>query len=147
MQFDLSGEIPWEAHFANTTLLITHQKAAAMRKISLWALRDYVLKVMFPSYGAVGKNIRGAATPPGTSGLIHAEPTQDVAVATTHQHFCAAEDERLGLLPDYGSRDQQRWAGSPMKPRERMRGQLRKAWTDSDERRLRLFALLSSIGG
>ncbi|KAI1839504.1 hypothetical protein JX266_014283 [Neoarthrinium moseri] len=137
-QFDLPGDIPWEDHLANTAVLTVHQKSAAMRKISQWALRDYVIKLMFPSHGALDKDMREAAISSERTPRLRGGSPQEMTV-TPHQHGTGTGDEHLNMdLLRLRSRDHQTWAESPVRPRERIRGQLRKPWTDSDERRLRL---------
>ncbi|KAI1856494.1 uncharacterized protein JN550_013777 [Neoarthrinium moseri] len=138
-QFDLPGDIPWEAHLANAAVLPAHQKAAAMRKISQWALRDYAIKSMFPSLGALDKDRREAAISSERTARLRGGSTQEMTFVTPHQHDTVPGDKHLNMnLLGFRSRDHQTWAGSPVRPRERLRGQLRKPWTDSDERHLRL---------
>ncbi|KAI1865944.1 uncharacterized protein JN550_007922 [Neoarthrinium moseri] len=138
LQFDLPGGIPWEDHLASAAVLTAHQKSAAMRKISQWALRDYVIKLMFPSLGALDKDMREAAISSERTPRLRGGSMQEMTV-TPHQHGTGTGDEHLNMdLLGLRSRDHQTWAGNPVRPRERIRGQLRKPWTDSDERYLRL---------
>ncbi|KAI1839994.1 hypothetical protein JX266_013806 [Neoarthrinium moseri] len=117
-----------------------------MRKISQWALRDYVIKLMFPSLGALDKDMRETAISSERTPRLRGGSTQEMTV-TPHQHGTGTGDEHLNMdLLRLRSRDHQTWEGSPVRPRERIRGQLRKPWTDSDERYLRL-SVRRKIGG
>ncbi|KAI1840264.1 hypothetical protein JX266_013545 [Neoarthrinium moseri] len=101
---------------------------------------DYVIKLMLPSQGALDRDMRVATISSERTARMRRGSTPEMTV-TPHQHDTVARDEHLSMdLLGLRSRDHQTWEGSPVRPRERIRGQLRKPWTDSDERYLRLLS-------